>query len=499
MQIAMEDDSELTDEDSGFDIDDILGEDGDGDSDGGNKKAVLDVDLRVGDDPDAGDGIVERRHVTFQKRYGDIELLEYDDCHKITDCVIVDGLPSSKFLTAVVVAGYLADQLHLPMIAEIRSRKFPPMCIVEKSCPLSAMRIVGNANVVVLMSEFKVSDPELAEDVVDAVLDFALRHRAKHVYTVEGIPKEMFEAELKGRKERAEQRAKDAETAKAEAALKAQEDHNVPTPVPAAAGDGGEGAEASGEGAGKAAEARPAEGAATPASHYPDPVGEGEEEAAAGGAAAGKGTGTGKGKDRAKGADAEKDKSKAKARRDKAEGKAAGGKAGGKHGSSSRKGAGGGAGGAGGSGASKRITKREKKAAQRKRDERLFDHLMFLTTDRAIADKLEGERHFPFRNGVVEGITGRFLGNIHTTTLHTSCLLAPCHPTLPDALSAVCVVKVLDGLIPEVRVDLGPLREKAIKLERQIGDLKSMITSQMAGAGGGRRGGAGAAPASMYM
>jgi len=74
--------------------------------------------------------------------------------------------------------------------------------------------------------------------------------------------------------------------------------------------------------------------------------------------------------------------------------------------------------------------------------------------------------------------TGRFLSNINTTTVEVTCLLAATHSELPDALSAVTIVKCLDKLLPHVAFDLGPLEKKAASLEKSVAELRSMLEAQ---------------------
>jgi len=92
----------------------------------------------------------------------------------------------------VCVCSYLADQLKLPVVAELTSVNFPSVCVVDEGKPMNAMRMVGNSEVVILLSEFKVVDPELTQDIVEAVFDFASRHHCRNLFTVEGVPKEVL-------------------------------------------------------------------------------------------------------------------------------------------------------------------------------------------------------------------------------------------------------------------------------------------------------------------
>ncbi len=51
-------------------------------------------------------------------------------------------------------------------------------------------------------------------------------------------------------------------------------------------------------------------------------------------------------------------------------------------------------------------------------------------------------------------------------------LLAEARPVLPDATAAVSLVRALDLLVPELKIDLKPLQEQAKALEDQLTRLK---------------------------
>ena len=308
------------------------------------------------------------------------------------------------------LARYLADHLKLPVIAEFTSTAFPSVCVVEKAQPLNAVRMVGNKNIVVLLrwvnnrvrgavgpqsrpcplaSEFKVVDPEITQDLVDAVLDFAHRHSCSNLFTLEGVPKEVLAKVLQDRAaERKEAEAKAAAKAEAKAAEKA--------------------AVASAPGAGE--------------DESKSPPAKQEEEAK---------TAT---------------KQKKKKRR-----------------------------GMGGL----QLEEDDPTASMSEAElTKLMATLMYLTTHEETATKLKKLGHIPLRNAVVNGTTGRFLSNINLTDVEVTCLLAPTHSRLPDALSGVAIVQCLDELLTHVKIDLGPLKKKAESLEESVGQLRAMLEAQ---------------------
>lgn len=336
---------------------------------------------------DQGHGVCVRRRYGKTTTYGKVVLREYDGID-IDGAVIVDGFPAST-VTAVIAAGYLADHLKLPVIAEFTSTAFPSVCVVEKAQPLNAVRMVGNKNIVVLLSEFKVVDPEITQDLVDAVLDFAHRHGCSNLFTLEGVPKEVLAKVLQDRAaERKEAEAKAAAKAEAKAAEKA--------------------AVASAPGAGE--------------DESKSPPAKQEEEAK---------TAT---------------KQKKKKRR-----------------------------GMGGL----QLEEDDPTASMSEAElTKLMATLMYLTTHEETATKLKKLGHIPLRNAVVNGTTGRFLSNINLTDVEVTCLLAPTHSRLPDALSGVAIVQCLDELLTHVQIDLGPLKKKAESLEESVGQLRAMLEAQ---------------------
>jgi len=74
--------------------------------------------------------------------------------------------------------------------------------------------------------------------------------------------------------------------------------------------------------------------------------------------------------------------------------------------------------------------------------------------------------------GVIAGVTGILLNEGRWLNYDVIALLAEARPEVPDALSAVSLTQGLDMLLPEIEVDLAPLRERAKELEAHFGRLK---------------------------
>jgi hypothetical protein len=142
--------------------DDEGGSSGGGSGEGG-PTVTLEMDVRVGDPEASGSGVFERRAIAFEATYGDVTLAEFPAAAACDGAPLVDGVPSTGgHMIKVIAASFLADHLSLPIVAELSSPKFPSVCVVERSRPAAAMRIVGDGRVCAILSEFKIEDPELA-------------------------------------------------------------------------------------------------------------------------------------------------------------------------------------------------------------------------------------------------------------------------------------------------------------------------------------------------
>jgi len=98
------------------------------------------------------------------------------------------------------------------------------------------------------------------------------------------------------------------------------------------------------------------------------------------------------------------------------------------------------------------------------------------STDRARAElKKRGIQQL--ESGMISGVTGILLNEGRWRDVDVIALLAEARLALPDATAAVGLVKVLDTLLPEITIDLGPLQEQAKLLEEHLTKLKQQARS----------------------
>jgi len=104
--------------------------------------------------------------------------------------------------------------------------------------------------------------------------------------------------------------------------------------------------------------------------------------------------------------------------------------------------------------------------------------LHFISTDKTLSENLIADGHKALEEAVVGGVTGAILAEgCLSPTVNVATLLAPSARALPEAGTAVTVVKVvvqyLATLGHPVDVDTGPLAEKAGEIHSTIQNLLS--------------------------
>lgn len=80
-----------------------------------------------------------------------------------------------------------------------------------------------------------------------------------------------------------------------------------------------------------------------------------------------------------------------------------------------------------------------------------------------------------FDTGMVSGLSGILLykGNLEDYSI--SCLLAEAHAEYPDSRSAAELLKVLDKMVPQIKMDPEPLLKEAEQIEEKIKDAMAQI------------------------
>jgi len=93
------------------------------------------------------------------------------------------------------------------------------------------------------------------------------------------------------------------------------------------------------------------------------------------------------------------------------------------------------------------------------------------STDRA-REELAKHKVAQLETGMIAGVAGILLNEGRWRNSDVIALLAEARPDLPDAHAAVSLVNVLDKLLEDIEVDLGPLQKQAKQLEEFLQRLK---------------------------
>ncbi len=82
-----------------------------------------------------------------------------------------------------------------------------------------------------------------------------------------------------------------------------------------------------------------------------------------------------------------------------------------------------------------------------------------------LLDKLPSKS---FKIGMVSGLSGILLYKGHIIDTKVICLLAEAHSEFPDSRSAAEVLKVLDEMVPQIKMDPEPLLKEAESIEEKV-------------------------------
>ena len=77
--------------------------------------------------------------------------------------------------------------MQLPLVAVFSSEDIPMCCTLHNEVASSPARVYGNKTIVVFVCEFQLEET-VVPDMVEAIYEFAARHKAPMIYTIEGMP-----------------------------------------------------------------------------------------------------------------------------------------------------------------------------------------------------------------------------------------------------------------------------------------------------------------------
>ena len=100
--------------------------------------------------------------------------------------VMLFGFPDVG-LVGVIAASHLIEELNLAEVAQVESDLLPPLIVLHEGLPHSSIRIFGNRDVLLAVSETPVP-AELVYMVADALIDWGREKKVKMMISISGIP-----------------------------------------------------------------------------------------------------------------------------------------------------------------------------------------------------------------------------------------------------------------------------------------------------------------------
>ena len=103
-----------------------------------------------------------------------------------SDAIMLFGFPDVG-LVGVIAASHLVEQLNLVEVAYIDSKLLQPLIVLHEGLPHSSIRIFGNHNILLAISETPISADAIYQ-VMDALIDWGKNKKAKMMISLSGIP-----------------------------------------------------------------------------------------------------------------------------------------------------------------------------------------------------------------------------------------------------------------------------------------------------------------------
>lgn len=99
---------------------------------------------------------------------------------------LVFGFPDVG-LVGVIAASHLIDELNLSEVAYLDSTLLPPLIVLHEGLPHSSIRIFGNDNILLAISEAPIP-ADVLYPIMDALIDWAKSKNVKMMISLSGIP-----------------------------------------------------------------------------------------------------------------------------------------------------------------------------------------------------------------------------------------------------------------------------------------------------------------------
>jgi uncharacterized protein len=90
-------------------------------------------------------------------------------------------------LVGVIAASHMIEELNLAEVAQVESRLLPPLIVLHEGLPHSAIRVFGNHDVLLVVSETPVP-ADMIYPVVDALIGWGRRKKVRMMISLSGIP-----------------------------------------------------------------------------------------------------------------------------------------------------------------------------------------------------------------------------------------------------------------------------------------------------------------------
>lgn len=90
-------------------------------------------------------------------------------------------------LVGVIAASHLMEELNLAEVAYMDSKLLPPLIVLHDGLPHSSIRIFGNHNILLAVSETPLA-ADVIYPVIDALIDWGKAKKVKMMVSLSGIP-----------------------------------------------------------------------------------------------------------------------------------------------------------------------------------------------------------------------------------------------------------------------------------------------------------------------